>query len=311
MDVEFRSTAEVTFYKEENDMWTFIADKWRETINHWRDYPLRTGTVWMVRYRIERFLGMGSYGQAYACTDMENGSAVLLKRNMPSKRELGRLLLERESRILQSLNHPQIPKWIHYAKRGRDEALIMELIEGDNLEHKMMVQGRTFTLQEALGTVKELIQPLKHLHQAGFVHRDVRIPNVLERSGSIYLIDYGLACRIGEQLPVELRTLLKETDSADGNASSPQGGSWAAVKRRMRKPYPSSDLYGLGHLFLFMMYAGYQHDEGQAERSWEEELELPPAVNDFVRRLLQQNEPGWLSAEQCEQELEKLMAAFS
>lgn len=292
-------------------MWTFIAEKWRETINQWRDYPLRTGTVWMGRYRIERFLGMGSYGQAYTCTDIENGCTVLLKRSMPSKRELGRLLLERESRILQALDHPQIPKWIHYAKGGRDEALIMELIEGENLEHKMMVQGRTFTLQESLGTIKELIQPLKHLHQAGFVHRDVRIPNVLERSGIIYLIDYGLACRIGEQLPEELRTLLKETDSADNNASSLQDGSWAAVKRRMRKPYPSSDLYGLGHLFLFMMYAGYEHEEGQAERGWEEELELPQAVNHFIRRLLQQSEPGWLSAVQCEQDLEQLIAALA
>ncbi len=276
-------------------------------IRQWQDYPLRTGILWMGRYRINRFLGMGSYGQAYACTDMETGRTVLLKRNMPSKKELGRLLLERESRILQELRHPRIPQWIRYERRGRHEALIMELVEGDNLEHKMMAQGRTFSLLESLRIVKELLQTLDYLHQAGFVHRDVRIPNVLMQEDRIYLIDYGLSCRIGERLPEPLRSGLKETEPAAAEADVLAGSSWSAVKRRMRVPVPASDLYGLGHLFLFMMYAGYVPDEGQGERGWEEELALPQAVTHFVRRLLGQDEPGWHSAALCGQELRELM----
>lgn len=292
-------------------MWNFIANKCKNVINHWRDYPLRIGIIWLGRYRIERFLGMGSYGQAYACTDIKTENTVLLKRNRPSKKELGRLLLERESLILQELGHPQIPKWIRYEKHGRDEALIMELVEGDNLECKMMQQGRIYSLPESLNVINELLQPLGHLHQAGFVHRDVRIPNVVEKAGHIYLIDYGLSCRIGEQLPEALRTLLKETEPLGNRPSRLSAGSWAGAKLRMRQPFPASDLYGLGHLFLFMMYAGYEYKEGQAERSWEEELELPPAVKHFVRRLLQQDEPGWQSAAQCEMELEQLLAALT
>lgn len=289
-------------------MWTFIADKCKDIINHWRDYPLRTGMIWMGRYRIERFIGMGSYGQAYACTDIMTVSTVLLKRNMPSKKEIGRQLLERESMILQKLNHPQIPKWIRYEKQGFDEALIMEFVDGDNLEHKIIEQGQMNTLQETLGVMKQLLQPLDYLHQAGYVHRDVRIPNVLEKGGRLYLIDYGLSCRIGEQLPEALRVGLKEMElfNKEGHVLD---GSWSAAKRLMRQPVPASDLYGLGHLFLFMMYASYEQHEEQAERSWEEELELPLGVKRFVRRLLQQTEPGWKSAAQCRQELEELIAS--
>ncbi|MBD2872460.1 protein kinase [Paenibacillus sp. IB182493] len=278
-------------------------------IRRWRDYPLRNGIVWMGRYRIDRFLGMGSYGQAYACTDTGSGRTVLLKRNKPSKKEIGRLLLRRESRILRELRHPRIPKWIGYETRGRDEALIMELVEGDDLESRLMAQGRALTLREALCIAKELLRTLGYLHGAGFVHRDVRIPNVMAKDGAIYLIDYGLACRIGEQLPEPLRLGLNEPDpdmAAPGAAAG--SDSWSAFKRKMRRPLPSSDLYGLGHLFLFIMYAGYEPEEGQAERSWEEELALPRPVVLFVRRLLELEEPGWQSADQCLQELDRLMA---
>ncbi|WP_223285459.1 serine/threonine protein kinase [Paenibacillus sp. PL91] len=261
----------------------------------------------MGRYRIEHFIGRGSYGQAYACTDIVKGHQVLLKRSMPSKKEIGRLLLERESMILQQLNHPQIPKWLSYEKQGRHEALVMEFVDGENLEHKLMEQGQIYSLKQSLIVMMELLRPLDYLHQAGYVHRDVRIPNVLDKGGRLYLIDYGLSCRIGEQLPEELRTALNETELFEKNRSD---SSWSGAKRRMRRPEPASDLYGLGHLFLFMMYAGYEYDEGQTELSWEEELELPPIVKQFVRRLLQQSEPGWQSAEHCMQELEQLIAAL-
>jgi serine/threonine-protein kinase len=276
-------------------------------INHWRDYPLPNGKIWMGRYRIEHFIGRGSYGQAYACTDMVMGHQVLLKLSMPSKKEIGRLLLERESMILQQLNHPQIPKWFSYEKQGRHEALVMEFVDGDNLEHKLMEQGQIYSLKQSLAVMKELLRPLGYLHLAGYVHRDVRIPNVLDKGGRLYLIDYGLSCRIGEQLPAELSAALNETEPFENIRSD---SSWSGAKRRMRRPEPASDLYGLGHLFLFMMYAGYEYDEGQTELSWEEELELPPIVKQFVRRLLQQSEPGWQSAEHCKQELELVIAAL-
>ncbi|OBZ11180.1 protein kinase family protein [Bacillus sp. FJAT-26390] len=289
-------------------MWTLVASKCKDMISHWRDYPLPNGKVWLGRYRIEHFIGRGSYGQAYACSDMVTGHQVLLKRSMPSKKETGKWLLERESLILQQLNHPQIPKWLRYVKQGRHAALVMELVAGDNLEHKLMEQGETYSLKQSLTVIKELLQPLAYLHQAGYVHRDVRIPNVMDQGGRLYLIDYGLSCRIGEQLPAELRSALKEMEPIENDNG--RSSSWSGAKRHMRRPEPASDLFGLGHLFLFMMYAGYEYREGQPELSWEEDLELPPTVKMFVRRLLQQSEPGWQSAEHCKQELEQLIAAL-
>ncbi|WP_091188403.1 serine/threonine protein kinase [Paenibacillus catalpae] len=262
------------------------------------DYPLREGLVWAETYRIEEFLGMGSYGQAYRCTDLRSGTSVLLKRAKPSKRDTGRRLLRRENDILQKLDHPQMPQWLDWAMHRREAALIMAFIDGVNAEQAILLEGRTYTELEALLMVQDLLSPLKHLHEAGYVHRDVRIPNVMLHRENIYLIDLGLACRIGEKNP----------DGREEEAPSGFADSWGAVKHRMRQPDRTSDLYGLGHLFLFLMYAGYTPEEGEEERGWEEELTLKPEVRSFVKGLL---ESRWQTAAECGRILEGILEHYS
>ncbi|GMK42378.1 serine/threonine protein kinase [Paenibacillus sp. CCS19] len=273
---------------------------WRQRRLNWMDFPLRQGMVWAGRYRIEQYIGEGSYGQAYRCIDQQTGAAVLLKRSKPSKRAVGRKLLQRESDVLQTLRHPQIPSWLGEAVHRRETALVMAFIEGDSLERAMIERGATYTQWQALRIVRDLLGPLGHLHAAGFVHRDVRIPNVLAYGERIYLIDYGLACRIGEELRAE------GASSAKSKSQEPSGfaDGWEAVKQRMRAPETTSDLHGLGHLFLFLMYAGYEPVEGQEERSWEEELTMDPKVKLFVRGLL---DGQWQSAAECERVLDGLV----
>ncbi|NIK69280.1 protein kinase [Paenibacillus sp. BK720] len=263
------------------------------------DYPLRQGMIWGGKYRIEEFLGMGSYGQAYRSTDLRSGETVLLKRAKPSKRDTGRRLLEREGDILQKLDHPQMPKQLDWTVHRREEALVMTYVEGMTAEQAILLEGRTFTQLEALRIIEALLSPLQYLHEAGYVHRDVRIPNVMINAKGIYLIDLGLACRIGEENP----------DGRD--AAGPPSGfadSWGAVKFRMRQPEQASDLYGLGHLFLFLLYAGYTPRKGEEERSWEEELALEPEIRSFVRGLL---DGRWTSVTEARQLLEQMMKHYS
>ncbi|MFC4098659.1 protein kinase domain-containing protein [Paenibacillus xanthanilyticus] len=288
-----------------------VMERWRKIVQQWRDYPLREGAVIARRYRVERFMGMGSYGLAYAAVDAVNGSRVLVKVSKPSKGETSRALLRRESDIMRALDHPQIPRWLDYREERRRSVLAMELIEGVNLEARMMEESAVYDERAAARTVRALLAPLEHLHGRGFVHRDVRIPNVLEcrRAGmaapAIYLIDFGLACRIGERLPEALRRALGEDGDPAGSA-----GDWGDVKRRMRRPEPGSDLYGAGHFALFMLYSGYAPEEGADEADWRSELALSAPMRRWLERSLGEGQP-FRDALECAAELDAVIEALT
>ncbi|REE91725.1 serine/threonine-protein kinase [Paenibacillus taihuensis] len=275
---------------------------WRQCRCDWMDFPLRQGTVWAGRYRIDQFIGMGSYGQTYRCTDLMTRTSVLMKRAKPSKQRIARMMLEQESDILRRFDHPQIPKWLNYTENRNEEVLITELVEGDSLVYSIIEQGRTYSEREALLIIQQLLRPILHMHETGYVHRDVSIGNVLAHRDRIYLIDFGLACRIGKA------PMSEEHDDID-NSRGLSGfvDSWGPVKERMRVPDPTSDLYGLGHLFLFLIYTGYSPNEGQEELSWEEELKLNPDVEAFVQSLLAGN---LRTAAECERELEDVLTSI-
>ncbi|AJY74469.1 serine/threonine protein kinase [Paenibacillus beijingensis] len=261
----------------------------------WLDYPLREGKTIAERYRIERFLGMGSYGQAYAARD-SGGRQVMLKLNKPSKGRFGIHLLRREDEIMCRLLLPGIPQRLDYFRCGRREALVTELVQGNDLERLIMDKGEVFGQREALVVLRQLMQTLSGLHEAGYVHRDVRLPNVMMGAAGITLIDFGLACPIGEE----------RADDPAAKQDKPEdaGGS---LKQRMRRPYPASDLHGSGHLLLFLLYSGYKPPEDAPSRSWEEELELFPEIARVIRKLLTEDESGYRSAAECAVELDRLL----
>lgn len=290
----------------------------RET---WMDYPLREGRVLGEHYRIIRHIGAGSYGLAYEGIDLRTERRVLLKTNKPSKGEIGVQLLRRESGIMRQLRHPQIPAWIDCKRVGRMELLVTELMEGRNLEDAVIEEQLAIGERGVLAIARSLVGPLAHLHEAGFVHRDVRIPNVILHEGAVSLIDYGLACGIGERLPEGLRKGLGEQPET-GRAASParkdagpsRGLSasddvWHSVKRRMREPSVTSDLYGVGHLLLFLLYAGFEAPDDRV-RSWQEELPLSAGTRELIARLLEGGADGFRTAQELGEAIDRLLAAM-
>jgi serine/threonine protein kinase, bacterial len=299
---------------------TRLLQAFRRMLDAWKDYPLREGTVLHNRYKLVRFIGMGSYGLAYEGIELGTDRRVLLKMNKPSKGKLGIQLLQRESTLMQQLHHPQIPAWIDYLQLGTKELLVTELKEGRNLEDTVMEDGVAIAERDALVIVRSLVEPLGHLHAAGFVHRDVRIPNVILHEGEVSLIDYGLACGIGERLPDELLRGLGEQYSDERHdqpniergrfaAEAGRSGSpdvWHSVKRRMRAPSVTSDLYGVGHLTLFLLYSGYEAPDDRV-RSWQEELPLETGTRELIARLLEGGDGGFRTAQELGEAIDKLL----
>jgi serine/threonine protein kinase, bacterial len=235
---------------------------WREAVNffetEWKPGFLVDG------YVVMSLLGKGSYGTAYLVKNNVDGRLAVLKRLRPYKRLIdpsGKLLL-READILKRLESEHFPRLISVGVQGKVPYLIMEYFEGKTFDQLIFEEGKTFDEKESLLLVKKVVELVILIHAKGFVHRDLRIPNVILSNGSLKIIDFGLAAKIEDNQSA----ILKHKD-------------------HMREKSISADYYALGHFLLFLLYSSFEGD-GKTERSWEEELELAPSTKELLRKLL-------------------------
>ncbi|MFB4324181.1 protein kinase [Priestia sp. BR_2] len=251
-------------------------------INAWRDYPAEENTVLGSRYTVQEMIGEGSYGIIYQCRDQQSGHIVAVKQSRPSKGDYANELLNREAVILSTLQHPQIPAYRDFFTDSRHSYLVMSYMDGDTLEDLIFEHGMKYGEAECLHIALQLLELVRYLHEQGYVHLDLRIPNVLFKDGRIHLIDFGLARRIGE--PPPLRQPVRKKFRRGGTSSSVQ----------YKESKEIEDLRDIGHFMLFMLYSAYDPDDDPSaigDRSWQEELQLSDELRDMIKRLLQLSRP--------------------
>ena len=103
----------------------------------------------------------------------------------------------REQRILQELDHPHI---VPFHEMGESESLLffsMEYVRGTDAGHVREQHGGDIPIGRAVDWVRQLLQALDYAHAKGFVHRDIKPPNMLlQQDGdreTVKLADFGLA----------------------------------------------------------------------------------------------------------------------
>jgi serine/threonine protein kinase len=99
---------------------------------------------------------------------------------------------EREAKTLASLNHPNIAAIYAVEKSAGLHALVMELVEGDDLSQR--IARGAIPLDEALPTAKQIADALEAAHEQGIIHRDLKPANIKVRAdGQVKVLDFGLA----------------------------------------------------------------------------------------------------------------------
>src|SRR5215468_8656089 len=103
---------------------------------------LQPGSVLQGRYKITGVLGVGGMGSVYQARDMHFPNVtrhVAVKEMLnlasdPNLREMTLKNFEREANILAELSHPSIPKIFDYFSNKDRAYLVMEYINGHDLE---------------------------------------------------------------------------------------------------------------------------------------------------------------------------------
>ena len=234
------------------------------------DRPFKKGKVICGRYEIIDVLGMGSYGITYVANDIVQQKEVVVKQLRKTKQRTSQGLksYHYEAKLLSQLNHPQIPSLYEAIETYEGCFLVMELIQGKTFEGLIFEEKCVYTEEQALDILLNILDVVSAIHEQGIIHRDLRIPNIIDVNGTIYVIDFGLARFLGDH--EETSTLIEE-------------------QQFMRQTSAASDIYALGHFLLFLLYSGYEPTEKQ-EKSWEQELSLATPIKTIIQKMLSADE---------------------
>ena len=145
-------------------------------------------------YDITAQIGEGGMGQVYRATDTKLKRQVAIKILPPSlAADPDRLArFQREAEVLASLNHPNIAAIYGLEESAGVTALVMELVEGDDLSQR--IARGAIPLDEALPIAKQIADALEAAHEQGIIHRDLKPANIKVRAdGTVKVLDFGLA----------------------------------------------------------------------------------------------------------------------
>ncbi|HEX4340230.1 MAG TPA: serine/threonine-protein kinase [Polyangiaceae bacterium] len=156
----------------------------------------RVGLVLKSKWRLDSLIGIGGMAAVYAATH-RNSKRVAVKMLHPdvSIDANIRQRFVREGYAANRVGHPGAVDILDddIAEDG-SAFLVMELLDGENLDRRMRRKGGRLDVIEVLSVADQVLDILAAAHDRGILHRDIKPENVfLTRNGTVKLLDFGIA----------------------------------------------------------------------------------------------------------------------
>ena len=181
------------------------------TIDHLHALPLGTH---LEEFRLDAQLGAGGFGITYRAHDELLDKVVAIKEYLPrdfATRTAGNTVapisdadardyqwgLTRfldEARTLARFKHPHLNQVYRFFESNGTAYMVLEYVHGETLADRL---SREPFLEEAdlQRVLDEVLSGLGVMHEAGYVHRDIKPGNLMlrEEDGSAVVLDFGAA----------------------------------------------------------------------------------------------------------------------
>ena len=206
-------------------------------------------------YHIIKILGHGGFGITYLAHDANLDQQVAIKEYLPTDlavrendisvhpvseehRESYEWGLERfisEARTLAKFKHPNIVRVLSVFTENNTAYMIMEYEHGEPMD-ALLKNRKTSEEKKLKSILMPMLDGLEQVHKEGFIHRDIKPPNIYIRTdGSPVLLDFGSA---RQSLGIQTKTLT--------TLVSPGYAPFEQYTSKSDKQGPWTDIYGLG-----------------------------------------------------------------
>ena len=156
-------------------------------------------------------IGKGSYGYVYQGLNLNNGKLMAVKFiEFKNKRNPEHVLKQRrslkwETDIMNSLNHPNIVKYINsdYDEDKIQANIFMEYVPGGSLSCLLKKFG-PFNQKITKIYLQQILAALNHMHNKSIMHRDLKWANILiSNDASIKISDFGASKKLNKSKVAE------------------------------------------------------------------------------------------------------------
>jgi serine/threonine protein kinase len=251
------------------------------------------------KYRIERVLGQGGFGNTYVgyntefeetvaikeffmkgVTERDETTSVVSVSNADNVQQFGeqREKFKKEARRLRKLKNEHIVKVHDLFEENGTAYYVMDYIEGESLAERIKKTGNPFTEVEVRSILSQILEALKEVHQNEIWHLDLKPGNIMiDKSGNAYLIDFGASKQIRANGSMTTSTALCYTP---GYAPNEQIG------QMYDRFGPWTDIYALGATIYNLLTNKKPPMAIDIEEDEEDAFEFPTTVSDEMRKLV-------------------------
>jgi eukaryotic-like serine/threonine-protein kinase len=229
------------------------------------------------RYQILKKLGHGGFAATYLARNIKApGTPTCVIKHLSPRVEHPKFLqlFKTEARVLDLLNHQQIPSSTECFERNGEMFMVQEFVPGADLG-KDYLRGRRWSEVEIKALLTDVLHILDYVHQNHIVHRDIKPENIIQRSedGRYVLIDFGAV--------QELQGVNQTTELVVGTAGyrSPE---------HLRESGFSSDIYGLGITVIQLLTLTHPSYFTREENRlvWNEKAPISPELALIIDRMV-------------------------
>jgi hypothetical protein len=193
------------------------------------------------RYALGPSIGAGSQATTFVAVDELEGREVAIKefriRGASSWKDVE--LAEREAKVLKTLEHERLPRYLDHFEENGCLYLVMERVRGDTVAE--LVDQRALDQDDVVRFLADASELLDYLHGRAppIIHRDIKPSNVIRRPDGRYaLVDFGA---------------VRDHLRPDGGSTVVGTFGYMAPEQFQGRALPSSDVYAVGASALTML----------------------------------------------------------